>query len=117
MFIAFCCILAFEDYKMSIVYAVLRNELSRLAALRRKYHEERKLLPVGSVCVKKKSARVYAYLAYRENGRVVQRYLGRDQDPRVGEMRQLVQKRLKFDKEIKGIDVDIKRIRKMLNVR
>ena len=117
MLVAFCCILALKDYKMSIVYAVLRNELSRLAALRRKYHEERKLLPVGSVCVKKKSARVYAYLAHRENGRVVQRYLGRDQDPRVGEMRQLVQKRRKFDKEIKGIDVDIKRIRKMLNVR
>ena len=69
---------------MSIVYAVLRNELSRLAALRRKYHEERKLLPVGSVCVKKKSARVYAYLAHRENGRVVQRYLGRDHDPGSG---------------------------------
>ena len=39
---------------MSIVYAVLRNELSRLAALRRKYHQERKLLPVGSVCVRKR---------------------------------------------------------------
>jgi hypothetical protein len=117
MSIAFCCILAFEDFKMSIVYAVLRNELSRLAALKRKYHEERKLLPIGSVCVKKKSARVYAYLAHRANGRVVQRYLGRDHDPMVGEMRQLVQKRRKIDTEIKEIEVDMKRIRKMLNVR
>ena len=32
-------------------------------------------------------------------------------------MRQLVQKRRKVDIEIKGIDVDMKRIRKMLNVR
>ncbi|HEY9593334.1 MAG TPA: hypothetical protein VHE79_02595 [Spirochaetia bacterium] len=102
---------------MSIIYSILEDELSRLDALRKLYEKERSRLPRGSLCVKRRANNTYLYLAHREEGRVVQRYVCRGNDSKAQEIRQLVERRMRYDIDIKAIDGDMRRIRKMLNVR
>ncbi len=96
---------------MSIIDSILRDELSRLEALQRKYEEQRRSLPKGSLSAKRRANRTYLYRA------LVQSYVGREDDPKVKELLQLVQKRQKYDRDLSAISSDIRRIRKMLNVR
>ena len=102
---------------MSIIDSILQDELSRLEALRRKYEAEWSVLPSGSLSKKRRANKVYFYRAHREGDRVIQSYVGRDDDPRVRDLHQLVQKRQKYEKDLRTIAHDIIRIRKMLNVR
>ena len=74
-------------------------------------------MPKGSLSAKRRANRTYLYRAHREGNRVVQSYVGREDDPKVKELLQLVQKRQKYDRDLSAISSDIRRIRKMLNVR
>jgi len=102
---------------MNMIDDVLEEELSRLIDLKRHYEKKSKLLPKGSVYVKRNSGNPYVYLAYREGGRIKQRYLGREGHPKAAEICQLVLKRKESDGHIKSISKDIIRLRKMLHVR
>ena len=102
---------------MNMIDNVLQEELSRLIDLKRHYEKKSKLLPKGSVYVKRNSGNPYVYLAYREGGRIKQRYLGREGNPKAAEICQRVMKRKESDGHIRSISKDIIRLRKMLHVR
>ena len=62
---------------MSVIKGILREEYDRLRALRKNYISKIKVLPKGSLIVKKRGMRKYLYQSYRdERGKVVSLYLG-----------------------------------------
>jgi hypothetical protein len=55
---------------MSVLFGVLEEEQERLVGAIKLYAEKAEKLPRGSLWVKKRGQREYAYLAYREGGKV-----------------------------------------------
>ena len=62
---------------MSAIKGILREEYERLLLLRQNYISKMKILPKGSLIIKKRGNKKYLYLSYRnENGKVVSDYVG-----------------------------------------
>ena len=101
---------------MAVIYSVLKEELERLLALRARATAERAALPHGSVVIKTKSGRRYAYLAHREGHRVVTDYVGPEASPHALQLAATLNKRRKITAEIKAVDVDIADLRRMLHL-
>jgi hypothetical protein len=101
---------------MAVIDSVLKEELARLRALRARYAVERAALPNGSVIMKIKSGHRYAYRAYREGRRVVTDYIGPEASPQARQLAATLKKRRKITREIKALDADTARLRKMINV-
>lgn len=55
---------------MSVIFGVLEEEKERLGGAIQLYAEKVAKLPRGAVRVKKRGKREYAYLAYRDGGKV-----------------------------------------------
>ena len=55
---------------MSVLFGVLEEEKERLGGAIQLYAEKAEKLPRGALWVKKRGHREYAYLAYREGGKV-----------------------------------------------
>jgi hypothetical protein len=55
---------------MSVLFGVLEEEKERLGGAMQLYAEKVEKLPRGSLWMKKRGNREYAYLAYREGGKV-----------------------------------------------
>jgi len=55
---------------MSVLFGVLEEEKERLGGAMQLYAEKVEKLPRGALWVKKRGQREYAYLAYREGGKV-----------------------------------------------
>ena len=102
---------------MAVIDSILKEELARLKALRARYSAQRAALPPGSVVLKKKGRRVYAYRAYRDGRRVVTAYLGPEASPKAKQFAAILGKRRTIAKEIKAIDANAKRLQKMIHVR
>ena len=102
---------------MPVVDSILKEELSRLKALRARYSAQHAALPPGSVVIKKKGKRLYAYRAYRDGQRVVTACLGPQASPRARQVAAILSKRRIIAKEIKAIDANAKRLQKMIRVR
>ncbi len=102
---------------LAVFDSVLREELQRLKALRARYASELAKIPTGSVVMKLKSGHRYAYRAYREGPRVVTDYIGPEASQRVSRAVEQQQKRRKILKDIRAIEADLARLRKMTNAR
>jgi len=100
---------------MAVVDSILDEELQRLAKLQRKYQLAMLKLPSGSISIKVKSGRRYAYRAFRDGSRVITLYIGPVDSAEVAKLMDEVKQRRAAVKEIKAIERDIVRIRKMLN--
>jgi hypothetical protein len=100
---------------MAVVDSILDEELQRLVKLQRKNQAALREFPSGSVSIKVKSGRRYAYRAFREGGRVVTLYVGPADSPEVAKLIDEVKRRRAAAKELKAIERDIARIRKMLH--
>jgi len=62
---------------MIAIKGILREEYDRLLLLRQNYFSKMKILPKGSLIIKKRGKKKYLYLSYRnENGKVVSDYVG-----------------------------------------
>lgn len=60
----------------NMIREMLEEELDRNARAQKAYEAERDRLPRGSVTVKRRGAKEYCYLKYREGSRVVTDYVG-----------------------------------------
>lgn len=61
---------------MALVFDILEEEKNRLLSLKRRYENQLKELPKGSLSWKKRWHRVYLYLVYRVSGKVRFQYIG-----------------------------------------
>lgn len=55
---------------MSVLFGILEEERERLGGAMQLYSEMVQKLPRGALWIKKRGSREYAYLAYREGGKV-----------------------------------------------
>ncbi len=85
---------------MSTIQAVLKEEYNRLKKLLKRYENDLNKLPAGSLSVKLRNNRRYAYRAYRENNKVKTDYIGPADSEKVKEMRLLIEKRRKLEELI-----------------
>jgi hypothetical protein len=101
---------------VAVVDSILKEELKRLQALRRRYAVERSSLPNGSVVIKKKGNHGYAYLAYRSGPRVVTDYIGLETSPQAKKLAAKMKRRREIVAQMKALAADVARLRKMISV-
>ena len=105
------------DKTMSPIKSILQEELQRLEQLCQKYQEELSKLPRGSISEKERKGNSYAYLAFRENGKVHFEYIGNIQSDKVKKLRQLVEERRRYERLMKQAQNNLKELKKLLHER
>ncbi len=97
---------------MSIVKDILREEKNRLVILKDQIEKQISSLPKGSLSRKKRSSGWFYYLAYRDSEKIIFKYIGKENSPKVIALVDAIKKRRKLEKrliEIKSNLRDIKR--------
>ncbi len=100
---------------MTILDSVLDEELSRLQTLVRHYHEELIPLPAGTITLKTRNGKQYAYRAYRSGSRVCTDYIGSaDSDATHNAMRASARRKT-IVSELRALATDIVRLQRMID--
>ena len=86
---------------MSSIRTVLNEERERLLKLRARYQKEIDSLPPGSVSIKTRNGKRYAYRSYRDSGKVRTEYIGPVESDKVAEVAALIDKRRDLKKLLK----------------
>ena len=81
----------------SVVFGVLQDELERNRRMQARYHKEIDQLPKGSLFQRKIGEHQYYYLNYRDQSRVVSKYLGKLDEKKVEAMRKQVAERKRYE--------------------
>lgn len=99
---------------MAVVMDILENERMRLVKLLSKYESEISKMPRGSISMKKRSNRDYAYLAHREGKKVVFDYVGPASSDAVQELRQMIERRKELEDKIRQTKQNLKVVERSL---
>ncbi len=102
---------------MSYVNNILQEEFERLKSLSEMYMDEIRLLPRGSVSIKKRNYKEYLYLAYREKDKVRFEYIGPLISEKAIAVIKKIEQRKDFEHKIKQIKNDLTEIEKVINGR
>ena len=102
---------------MSNVKDILKDEKERLIILKNQIEEQIASLPKGSLSKKKRSNRLYYYLAYRDGKRVIFKYVGKENALEVIFLDKAIRKRRKIEKRLRDIKKDFKDIKRGLGER
>lgn len=95
-----------------IIDSVLLKEKERNRMMLEEYGNILSSLPKGSI-IKKNGG--YFYLKYRENGKVIDKYIGKD-DEKIKELSYKIEQRKHIEKMIVELKNEEKRISKMMGV-
>lgn len=101
---------------VNALQSVLKEELRRLERLCHKYRAKIAKFPKGSISDKDRSGRPYAYLAYRDNGRIVFKYLGGARTEKVMKIREKIKSRKRFESLLKKAQGNLKELKRALHV-
>jgi hypothetical protein len=101
---------------MAVMNSILEGELKRLESLRAHYVAEIARIPPGTISIKIKRDKKFAYRAYRDCTKVKTDYIGAAESSRAIEAIAAAKLRKKAVLELKTIDADINKLRKMLDV-
>jgi len=95
--------------------SILAEELNRLKSLRMRYVAEIASIPAGTISIKIKRGRKFAYRAYRDKDQVKTDYIGAAESDEAKKAIAASERRKIAVAELKAIDADIDRLEKMLN--
>ena len=95
----------------SIVEDMLIEERARNLEMQRAFQEEITQLPRGSLVVQGIRGNNYCYLKYRENGKVVSKYIGRAEDCQA-ELEQKIVRRRSLEESLRRIKRELNMIRR-----
>ena len=98
---------------MSVIEGVLLEEKERNLMMQNQYLQEISSLPKGSIVKKSKKSGDYYYLTYRNGGRVVSDYLGKDVE-KANKIQQDINKRKYLEVLIKNLKSELKLINKVV---
>ena len=87
---------------MSVIKSVILDEYDRNKRMQQAYEQELASLPRGSITQKKINGRVYYYWMYRENGKVINKYIS-DKNSRISELLKQVQRRRELEKLVRSL--------------
>jgi hypothetical protein len=96
---------------MNAILGILKEELERLEKLSQKYKEMIEKLPKGSISIKKRRGHSYAYLAFREQGKVRFKYLGKASSEKVREFQKKIESRKKYESLLKKVKINKKEVK------
>lgn len=97
-----------------VIKGILEDELDRSYRMLRTYEEKMLTLPKGSIFIRKRGEREYCYLNYRENNKVISKYIGSHDSEAVDILKRNIQERKRISGLIKNIKIEIAEIRKAL---
>ena len=100
---------------MSSIKTIIQEEFERLVKLQKRYEEEISQLPVGSLSIKKRSGKEYAYIAYREKEKVKTDYIGTADSSEVEKLRGLILKRKELEELLRATKKRLKEVEKVLD--
>lgn len=100
---------------MSIMKHIIQEELERQKSLKERYTEILNGFPKGSISVKNRRGKPYAYLAFREGPKVKFKYIGKDTSNKVEELKAQIAKRNHYKELAKEVDKNLEELEKMLN--
>ncbi len=95
---------------MSYFSLMTKREAMRMTALKQNYEEQLASLPKGTIRKKERNGRIYFYLAYRAEGKVVSEYIGNDESAL-----DVLRERLERSKNIKALLKSIKNELRLMN--
>ena len=87
---------------MSLVIRTVQKEKQRIDRMIDAYSKQLKDLPKGTVAAKKNGNNTYYYLKYRNGGKVVSEYQGKNDD-KISRIRALIDKRRHIEAMIKHL--------------
>jgi len=96
---------------MGFIYGVLSEEYERLIEKKQDYEEKLKQLPKGALVKKQINGRLYDYLMYRADGKVITEYIKKS---RFEEVKAQLERRKKIENSLTSIYQDILLIEKVL---
>ena len=96
---------------MGFIYGVLSEEYERLIEKKQDYEEKIKQLPKGALVKKQINGRLYDYLMYRADGKVITEYIKKS---RFEEVKAQLERRKKIENSLTSIYQDILLIEKVL---
>jgi len=99
---------------MSILVGTLQEELKTAQRLEKELLKKLALIPQGSFFVRKLKSGDFAYLTFRKNGKVQQKYLGKVNSAQIAEYREMKQKKLSYNKQLKQVREQIKILKRAL---
>jgi hypothetical protein len=97
-----------------VVLDILDNERRRLIKLLEKYESEVSMLPRGSLSLKRRGNRDYAYLAHREAKKVVFDYIGPAASDAVEELKRKIQRRRDLEDRIRQTKANLEEVERSL---
>ena len=98
----------------SVVYNVLRDELERNRRMQARYHKEIDQLPKGSLFQRKIGEHQYYYLNYRDQRKVVSKYLGKLDNKNAEALKKQVVERKRYEDLLKKLRDEEKFITKAI---
>lgn len=98
----------------SVVFGVLQDELDRNRRMQSRYRQEIDQLPKGSLYLRKINQQQYYYLNYREKNKVVAKYLGRQDEPKIEDVKHNIAERKRFEELLKKLGREEKLLLKAL---
>ncbi len=96
---------------MSVIKNVLEDEYNRLNQLIKKYKKEINKLQKGSISYKNIKGHTYAYLAYRDKGKLNFKYLGKESE-NIKKISEGIKARKKYESLLKAAQKNLKEIKK-----
>jgi len=96
---------------MAFIYGVLKEEYDRMLEKKNDYEKKLNELPKGSLVKKQINGHSYNYLMFRENKKVITKYIKKENFDTVQEQ---LDRRKKIKKSLKSINDDLKIIKKVV---
>lgn len=98
----------------TIIRGVLEEELERNSRIKKRYIDEIEQLPKGSILLRKIGNQKYYYLKFRENRKVVSKYIGQENEIDIKELEEKIRKRKHIEAVLKNLVLEEKEILKAL---
>jgi len=96
---------------MAFIYGVLEEEYDRMLEKKKDYEKKLSDLPKGSLVKKQINGRSYNYLMFREDKKVITKYIKKEDFDTVKEQ---LERRKKIKSSLKSINEDLKIIGKVV---
>ncbi len=102
------------EHNMGIVTNILKDEYERLKRLEAQYLQQLKTFPKGAISKRQRSGTFYLYLIFRENKKVITRYVGKFDSNKAKKVIRQVEERKKVEEKLKKVQADLKELKRSL---
>jgi hypothetical protein len=100
-----------------MIRGVLEDHYERLKSMEQSYKEKLESMPRGNIRLKKIRGRLYPYLDYREDGKMVSKYLNKLSKEELNELQFKLEQHKKLVKNLREVKRDCMILEKALKLK